>query len=102
MKYQIGSGLISGKEHIILYAQGQHIDVLTVLSDARLVEALRLPQAKPASLIQMMQHWPYWRVTLPILVEYWFGSSEEVRQQSLLKANEIRWLPPLMYPNKLI
>ena len=64
MKYQIGSGLVSGKERIILHAQGKHIDVLTVLSDARLTEALSLHEAKPASLMQMMQHWPYWRATL--------------------------------------
>ena len=102
MKYQIGSGLASGKERIILYAQGQYIDVLTALSDARLTEALSLPREKPASLLQMMQHWPYWRATLSRLVEYWFNSSEQARQQSLLKAEDIHWLPPLMYPNKLI
>src|SRR5438270_2768994 len=102
MKYQIGSGLVSGKERIILYARGKHIDILTVLSDVRLREALPLPQAKPASLMQMMQHWPYWRTKLSTIVEYWLGSSEQARQQSQLKAEDIHWLPPLMYPNKLI
>jgi acylpyruvate hydrolase len=102
MKYQIGSGMASEKERIILYAQGQYIDVLTALSDARLIEALSLPREKPASLMQMMQHWPYWRATLSRLVEDWFNSSEQARQQSLLKAEDIHWLPPLMYPNKLI
>ncbi len=85
MKYQIGSGLVSGKERIILHAQGKYIDVLTVLSDARLTEALSLHQAKPASLMQMMQHWPYWRAKLSSIVEYWFGSSEQARQQSQLR-----------------
>ena len=102
MKYQLGSGLISGQERIILHAQGKYIDVVTALSDTRLAEALSLHQAQPASLIQMMQHWPYWRAKLPSLVEYWSGSSEQERQQSHLEADEIRWLPPLMYPNKLI
>ena len=102
MKYQIGSGLVSGKERIVLHAREKYIDVLAVLSDARLTEALSLHQAKPASLMQMMQHWTYWRAKLSTIVEYWFGSSEQDRQQSQLKAEEIHWLPPLMYPNKLI
>src|SRR5258707_12210504 len=102
MKYQIGSGLVSGKERIVLYARGKYIDVVTVLSDARLTEALSLPQKKPASLMQMMQHWPYWRTKLSSIVEYWFDCPEQARQQSQLEADEIRWLPPLMYPNKLI
>ena len=73
MKYQIGSGLASEKERIILYTQRQYIDVLTALSDVRLREALSLHEAKPASLMQMMQHWPYWRAKLSTIVEYWFG-----------------------------
>ena len=102
MKYQIGSGQVSGKESIILHVQEKYIDVLTVLSDVRLREALSLHEAKPASLMQMMQHWPYWRTKLSSLVEYWLDYPEQIRQQSLLKAEEIHWLPPLMYPNKLI
>jgi 2-keto-4-pentenoate hydratase/2-oxohepta-3-ene-1,7-dioic acid hydratase in catechol pathway len=102
MKYQIGSGLVSRQERIILCTQGQYIDVLTVLSDARCIEALTLSREKPASLLQMMQRWPYWQATLPMLVEFWWSSYEQIRQQSLLKADDIRWLPPLMYPNKLI
>jgi len=102
MKYQIGSGLVSGKERIILHVQEKYVDLLAVLSDARLTEALSLYEAKPASLMQMMQHWPYWRAKLSAIVGYWFDSSDEVRQKSQLKADEIHWLPPLMYPNKLI
>ena len=102
MKYQLGSGLVSGKERIVLHVQGKYIDLFAALSDARLSKALSLHQAQPASLMQMMQHWHYWRAKLPSLVEYWAGSSEEERQQSQLEADEIRWLPPLMYPNKLI
>jgi 2-keto-4-pentenoate hydratase/2-oxohepta-3-ene-1,7-dioic acid hydratase in catechol pathway len=102
MKYQLGSGLVSGKERIILHVQEKYIDLLTVMSDARLTETLSLHEAKPASLIQLMQHWTYWRAKLSAIVEYWFGSSEEARQQSQLRADDIHWLPPLMYPNKLI
>src|SRR5437879_13756744 len=102
MKYQIGSGLVSGKERIILSARGKYIDLSTVLSDARLIEALSLHQANPASLMQMMQHWAYWRAKLSSIVEYWSGYSEQARQQSQFGADDIHWLPPLMYPNKLI
>jgi len=102
MKYQIGSGLVSGEERIVLYVLGEHIDVFTLLSDARLIEALSLHEAKPVSLMHMMQHWPYWRAKLPSIVEYWSACSEQEREQSQLRADEIHWLPPLMYPNKLI
>ncbi len=68
MKYQIGSGLVSRQERIILCTQGQYIDVLTVLSDAHFIEALALSREKPAALLQ----------------------------------DDIHWLPPLMYPSKLI
>src|SRR5260370_19047053 len=50
----------------------------------------------------MMQYWTSWRTTLSTLVEYWCSSSEQARRQSQLKAEDIRWLPPLMYSNKLI
>ena len=89
MKYQIGSALVSGKERIILHVQGKYIDIVTVLSDARLTEALSLHQAKPASLMQMMQHWSYWRAKLSSIVEYWFGYSEQDRRQSQIKADEL-------------
>src|SRR5260370_29612895 len=98
MKYQIGSGVVSGKERIVLHARGKHIDVVTVLSDTRLIEALSLHQAKPASLMQMMQHWPYWRAKLSSIVEYWFGSSDQEKQQNQLRAEEMHRLPPLLYP----
>jgi 2-keto-4-pentenoate hydratase/2-oxohepta-3-ene-1,7-dioic acid hydratase in catechol pathway len=102
MKYQLGSALVSGQERIILHVRGKYIDLCTVLDDARLLEALSLPREKPASLMQMMQHWTYWRAILSILIESWFDASEQTRQQSQLEAEDIRWLPPLMYPQKLI
>jgi acylpyruvate hydrolase len=102
MKYQLGSALVSGKERTILHVQGKYIDVAVALNDSRLTEALRLHDAEPASLMHMMQHWPYWQATLPRLVEYWFGSSTQNRQQRQIEADDIHWLPPLMYPRKLI
>lgn len=102
MKYQIGSGLVSGQERVILSALGQYIDVFALLSDAHFTEALALSQEKPASLLQMIQRWPFWRAKLPLLIEGWSGSPDQIRQRSLLNAEEISWLPPLTYPNKLI
>ena len=102
MKYQIGSGLVSGQERIILCVQGQYLDALSLLGDPHCIETLALPPEKPASLLQMVQRWPSWRAALPTLVEYWLSSPEQTRRQSLLQADDIHWLPPLMYPNKLI
>src|SRR5258708_5439864 len=49
-----------------------------------------------------MKHGTSWRENLPTLFDYWFGFSEQDRQQTHLNANKIHWPPPLMYPNKLI
>jgi len=102
MKYQLGSSMLSGKENIILHVQEKYIDVSTVLSDVHLREALSLPEPMPSSLMHIMQHWPYWQTKLSTIVEFWLDYPEQIRQQSQLRAEEIYWLPPLMYPNKLI
>lgn len=102
MKYQIGSGLVAEQERIILCVQGQLIDLLTVLNDAHSRGSVDLPGEKPASLLQMLQNWPFWRVALPELVTYWCGSTEASRRQSLLSAAELHWLSPVRYPGKLI
>ena len=59
MKYQLGSALVSRQERIILHIQEKYIDLFTLLDDAPLLEALCLPQEKPASLMQMLQRWAY-------------------------------------------
>jgi len=103
LKYQIGSGIVSGSKRIILFSQGVHIDVSTLLSNANVKQALSLENAElPDSLLQMMQQWSYWKEKLPQIVEYEFAHREQDDLQGQLNSAEIRWLPPLMYPNKLI
>jgi 2-keto-4-pentenoate hydratase/2-oxohepta-3-ene-1,7-dioic acid hydratase in catechol pathway len=102
LKYQIGSGKISGKERIILRVQENHIDFLTLLCNGHLRESVSLQENIPVSLMHMLQHWSYWKEKLPYIVAYWGDSPANEKGQSQLKADEIHWLPPLTYPNKLI
>ena len=103
LKYQIGSGTVSSSERIIIFSQEVYIDVSTLLSNANVKQALSLENTEfPNSLLQMMQQWSYWKEKLPQIIEYWFAHSEKDNLQGQLNAAEIRWLPPLMYPNKLI
>ncbi len=102
-KYQIGSGTVAGRERIVLFSQDVHIDVLTALSNNQMKKALSLEDTEiPTSLLSMMLQWPHWREKLPQIVEYWFAHCEEDGLQGQLHKDEIRWLPPLMYPNKLL
>lgn len=103
LKYQIGSGLISTKERIILYAQETYLDLAAIVSDDHQKQALSLENTEiPSSLMDMIQDWSYWREKLPQIVAYWFGTSERDKRPGQLNEAEIRWLPPLKYPNKLI
>ncbi len=103
LKYQIGSGVVSGSERIILFSQEAHLDVATLLSNTNVRHALSLDDAdSPNSLLQMMQKWSYWKEKLPQIVEYWFAHHEKDDLRGQLDPAKIRWLPPLMYPNKLI
>lgn len=102
-KYQIGSGIVSGNERIILFSQEEYVDVVTLLNDAHMRQILSLDNVSlPASLMQMMPQWGYWNEKLPQIVDYWFAHSEKDGLQGQIRRADIRWLPPLMYPHKLI
>jgi 2-keto-4-pentenoate hydratase/2-oxohepta-3-ene-1,7-dioic acid hydratase in catechol pathway len=100
-KYQLGSGVVAGKEQVIAYARGTYIDLLTVLRDASLREIVSFEGGKePASLLAIVQEWSYWQERLPRVLDYWFAQHSSVGGE--LRWEEIRWLPPLRYPDKLI
>jgi 2-keto-4-pentenoate hydratase/2-oxohepta-3-ene-1,7-dioic acid hydratase in catechol pathway len=102
-KYQLGSGMVADKERIIIYAQETYVDLLTVLQDAGLRKAVSLEESEvPASLLEMMQEWSYWREKLPRVVDYWIAQREPEGGGGELREEEIRWLPPVKYPDKLI
>src|SRR5437667_2696274 len=62
LKYQIGSGMIAGRERIVLSCQETYLDLFTLLNNAHLKEALSLVHGEtPASLMHMMRQWLYWR-----------------------------------------
>ncbi|HEV2656899.1 MAG TPA: fumarylacetoacetate hydrolase family protein [Ktedonobacteraceae bacterium] len=99
IKYQLGTGQVADKERIILYAQDTYLDLSALLSATDLQQRLTLEErAVPTSLMQMMQQWSAWQEKLPQIIEYAFAQ----QPQNGLQEAEITWLPPLLYPNKLI
>jgi 2,4-diketo-3-deoxy-L-fuconate hydrolase len=90
LKYQIGTALVNGSEKVILHSQNTYFDLDTLFSDP------------PDSLMAMMERWLYWSEKLSHLVETIFKHEGEDAQPAALHAEEIQWLPPLLYPRKLI
>lgn len=99
VKYQLGSGTVQQQMRIIVHSEGAHFDLSAAMSDPTFAQALALAQSDiPASLLHMIQRWSEWQPLLPQVVAHL--ERDGARYQ--LDANEIRWLPPLQYPNKLI
>jgi 2-keto-4-pentenoate hydratase/2-oxohepta-3-ene-1,7-dioic acid hydratase in catechol pathway len=98
-KYKLGYGLLNQQAHIIIAAQGLHFDATSALADAALQERLSLQHEDvPTSLLQMIQQWATWKERLPQLVTY----LEQEGGTYNIEAERIDWLPPIMYPSKLI
>lgn len=100
-KYQMGSGIVAARERIILYTHETYVDLLAVLHNDSLRKALLWEESEiPTSLLQIVQKWSFWQEKLPHLVDAWFTQREQIGGE--LRREEIQWLPPLMYPDKLI
>jgi 2,4-didehydro-3-deoxy-L-rhamnonate hydrolase len=97
VKYQLGTGRVAGQERMIIYAQDTYLDLSTLLSDTRVQSELAL-EASAGSLLQLMQQWSSWQTKLPQVVDFALAQHAQGRLQEA----EITWLPPLLYPNKLI
>ena len=94
-KYQLGSGIVDQRTRVLIYVQGIHFDLSAALG----ADALHAQDIRPTdSLLSIMQQWTYWKERLPQVVEHLERDGAPYR----IDANEIRWLPPLQYPNKLI
>ncbi|MGF1470405.1 MAG: fumarylacetoacetate hydrolase family protein [Rubrobacteraceae bacterium] len=100
-KYQIGSGNVRGTERIILHTQGGFVDLSGLLGEDDLQEELSIEDA-PGSLLQMIRRWDFWEEKLSDIVEYVADRGESTAVQYEVDEADIRWLPPLMYPSKLI
>ncbi len=98
-KYQLGTGIVNQKTRILIHAQDMHFDLSAALSASALRETLSLHNLNaPGSLLHMMQQWTDWKEKLPQVVDYLERNGTQYR----INVNEIHWLPPLLYPNKLI
>ncbi|MBA2284473.1 MAG: fumarylacetoacetate hydrolase family protein [Ktedonobacteraceae bacterium] len=103
MNYQIGTALVNGGEKIILFSQHAYLDFSLLFNWPVLKRAVAMQDVEPpTSLMHMMEQWAYWREKLPRMVEYFFAHPEESASSIALNEEELRWLPPLLYPRKLI
>ncbi|MEM7347361.1 MAG: hypothetical protein AAF485_24240 [Chloroflexota bacterium] len=84
-KYQLGTALIAGHETVILHTNDTYFELQTVLPDA------------PGSLMAILEEWGTWQSKLSTVV-----TATNQKQLSVMTATDIEWLPPLMYPRKLI
>ena len=106
LKYQIGTALLAGKARSILYCQDTYFDLETVLKFGilRLRDSVSLqePVAIPTSLLQLLEQWPLWQEWLPQIVELILTQDVTAQIDSRLDGSTLHWLPPLLYPRKLI
>jgi 2,4-didehydro-3-deoxy-L-rhamnonate hydrolase len=99
--YHIGTALISDQPTVVLACQNHVFDLPKVFSDSRLRATLALEQhPAPLSLLQMLDQWPSWQGTLASIADY-LAHTEDILLQPLKEA-DLQWLPPIMYPRKLI
>ena len=103
MKYQVGSGNVSGQGNVILHARGRYLKLNELLRDSQITKKAGLNDIRGSvDLVRMMEEWPYWEKKLPDLIEYAFENSEKHELSGEILESDIGWLPPLMYPRKLI
>ena len=94
MSYQIGSGVASGVETVVLHSRGSYLDLNAVLRKSR--------GDDPVTLARILDDWSRWKERLPGAVDDAFARGEKDRPLGEVAGGEIRWLPPVAYPRKLI
>ena len=97
VKYQLGTGKVADQERMILYTQDTYFDLSALLNDANVRLILSL-ETGASTLMHILQQWSLWQTRLPQVVEFALAQSP----QNILQEAEIDWLPPLIYPHKLI
>lgn len=103
-RYQIGSGSVSGEEKIVLCTEGLYVDLVALLTDDDARKALPnvADGAVPSSLMDVVRRWDRWKGGLSDAAAYALDRQEDGGLVGELDEAEIRWLPPLMYPSKLV
>ena len=101
MSYQLGSGITPNGEIVIVYSRGSYLDLSRLIAGSRDEEGLG-GLGGPASLSRILEDWSYWKERLPSVIDAAFAKDGKGRLPDELKRDEIRWLPPIAYPRKLI
>ena len=102
-KYQLGTALVSGRQSIILASQEKFFDLRSLLHEAKLNPASSIEVRElPASLLALIEEWPYWNEKLAQIVDAVFAHGAVQEVSGALSQNELHWLAPLLYPRKLI
>lgn len=86
MRYQLGTGMLAGKTTMILAARGELFSLDELLSGRA---------EPPTTLLALFDDWNRWSQELPAVVAESDGATP-------LDPAVVRWLPPLLYPRKLI
>ena len=102
-KYQLGTALVSGKRSIILAFQDTFFDLQSLVQNAKVQTSLSLEVRElPASLLEVVEEWPYWNEKLAQIVNAVFANGTVQEVSGALTQDELQWLAPLLYPRKLI
>lgn len=103
IKYQLGTALIAGQPRIVLSCQEKFFDLRELLNSAQASNTLsREARELPASLLALIENWPYWKEKLPQLVDALFTDRLKDDFSSSLIQGDPQWLPPVLYPRNLI
>lgn len=95
---------MSGQQNIVLAHQEQFFSLHRLLDNAKTHSSLSLDiRDLPASLLEVIEDWSYWNEMLTQVVNTLFANrAEHTFADALMREEELQWLPPLMYPRKLI
>ncbi len=103
IKYQLGTALVSSKQSIILASQEKFFDLQILLQNVKANTSLSLDVRElPASLLEVVEDWPYWNEKLTQVVNAIFTDGAAQELSGSLRQDELQWLAPLLYPRKLI
>jgi 2-keto-4-pentenoate hydratase/2-oxohepta-3-ene-1,7-dioic acid hydratase in catechol pathway len=102
-KYQIGTATVGGQERVVLYCHNTYIDLHALLDDPELIEATAVCDIPmPGSLMQIIERWADWQCPLCEIAAYAAARLQDGDLPGTLRPAQIQWLPPLLYPRKLI